>query len=64
MPLDKIPEDFNFHVAPKLFMEYENFEIDHESLIKKSINKESLKQFLKSLNFKDGLILKYIKIFS
>lgn len=60
----KIPEDFNFDVARKLFTDYENFEIDHERLIKKSIDEESLKKFLKSLNFKDNLISKYLIIFS
>lgn len=60
----KIPEDFNFDVARKLFMDYENFEIDQHKFVKKSIDEESLKQFLKSLNFKDNLISKYLQIFS
>ena len=60
----KIGEDFDYVTARKLFTNYDELKIDVSDITRKHIQVSQLTNFLKSLNFSDILISKYIKIFS
>lgn len=60
----KIGEDFDYVTARKLFTNYEEIKIDVLDITRSPIQISQLTSFLKSLNFTDILISKYIKIFS
>lgn len=60
----KIGEDFDYVTARKLFTNYEEIKIDVFDITRSPIQVGQLTTFLKSLNFTDVLISKYIKIFS
>jgi len=60
----KIGEDFDYITARKLFTDYEEIKIDVAEITRNPIQIPELTTFLKSLNFSDILISKYIKFFS
>lgn len=60
----KIGTDFDHVTARKLFTNYEEIKIDTSKITRTGIKVEELTTFLKSLNFSEILISKYIKIFS
>ena len=60
----KFGEDFDYATARELFTNYDEIEIDNTKIKKTPLQCQPLTVFLKSLNFQDVLITKYIKLFS
>lgn len=60
----KIGKDFDFITARKLFVDYDEIKVNIEDIARTPIQSQNLTAFLKSLNFSEILISKYIKIFS
>ena len=60
----KFGADFDYKTARGLFTNYEDTKCENINFTKTSLDETQLTQFLKSLDFKDILISKYIKIFS
>lgn len=60
----KIGEDFDYTTARKLFVNYDDINLDASVIKKTPPDSQHLTTFLKSLNFQDVLISKYIKLFS
>lgn len=60
----KFGTDFDYKTARVLFTNYEDTKCENINFTKTSVDEIQLTQFLKSLDFKDILISKYIKIFS
>ena len=60
----KFGTDFDYETARVLFTNYEDTKCENINFTKTSLDETQLTQFLKSLDFKNILISKYIKIFS
>lgn len=60
----KIDTDFDYITARKLFMDYSEISNIEFEFKKENIQKKELNDYLKSLNFTDHVISKYLKIFS
>ena len=60
----KIGPDFDYVTARKLFTNYEEIKVNSKDMMRTPLQPQSLTTFLKSLDFSEILISKYIKIFS
>lgn len=60
----KIDNEFDYIMARKLFIDYSEFTDIYNDFKKENLQKNELTEYLKSLNFTDQTISKYIKNFS